>query len=378
MGAAYETATRHRRPPASTPALTGLGPAPVVVTRLAGPDRVATALAISADRFVDAGAGTAAAVSAAPIPDAGTTGVLADAPGSGRAGAVVLAAADATADALVAGPLAVALGAPLLLTARDGLDPRVADEVARLLPPRGRVVLVGGEAALGPAVAGALGRYAVERLAGGDRYATAVAVAREGLGAPPDVMLATGRDAPDALAASAAAAALDGAVLLTDGATLPALTAAYLHAHGTGARYAVGGPAATADPTAVPLVGPERTATAAAAATPLFPAARAAGVAGAGAPADALAGAVHVADEPGPLLLTDPQSLSTPARAWLDVARPALEEVTVYGGTAAVTSAAVRSLGLLGRPERSALQGTSNTPLVPAEGSWPLRPTPHP
>lgn len=334
LGHAYEAATRHARPPVATPPLTGPRPTPVVATRLAGADRVATALAVSRDRFVDA-----------------ATGPVADVPGSGPAGAVVLAATGGTADALVAGPLAAALGGPLLLTGGGALDERVADEVTRLLAPGGRVVLVGGEAVLAPGVAAALEGYAVERLAGGDRFATAVAVARDGLGTPQDVVLATGRDAPDALVAGAAAAALDAAVLLTEGPALPGPTAAYLDGV-VGDRYAVGGPAAAADPTAVALVGAERTATAAAVASALFEGARAAGLAAADAPADALAGAAHVAGEPGPLLLTDGGELSGPARAWLDGARPGLEEVTVFGGETVLAPAVLDGLApaVLGRP----------------------------
>ena len=55
---------------------------------------------------------------------------------------------------------------------------------------------------------------------------------------------------PDALSAVPAAVALHGAIVLTDGFAQAAATSAYLAAHAT-SRYAVGGPAAYADPSAI-------------------------------------------------------------------------------------------------------------------------------
>ncbi len=56
--------------------------------------------------------------------------------------------------------------------------------------------------------------YQVVRYGGADRYATAVAVA-DALGSPSTVLLATGTNFPDALAAGVGAAKAHGAVLLT-------------------------------------------------------------------------------------------------------------------------------------------------------------------
>jgi len=62
---------------------------------------------------------------------------------------------------------------------------------------------------------------AVDRIAGPDRYATAVAVADaaavDGAGAPAMTWLATGLNFPDALAAGPAVAASRGQLLLVDG-----------------------------------------------------------------------------------------------------------------------------------------------------------------
>ena len=84
------------------------------------------------------------------------------------------------------------------------------------------------------------------RVAGADRYATAVAIAGA-MGNPTTVFEASGTNFPDALSAVPAAVALHGAIVLTNGSAQAAATSTYLAAHAT-SRYAVGGPAAYADP----------------------------------------------------------------------------------------------------------------------------------
>lgn len=90
------------------------------VSRLSGPDRYATAAAVSDDAFVSATS-------------------------------VFLTTGRSFADALAAGPAAAALAAPLLLTDGTCLSEPAADEIDRLQPDV--VHLVGGEAALGAGVA---------------------------------------------------------------------------------------------------------------------------------------------------------------------------------------------------------------------------------
>ena len=136
-----------------------------------------------------------------------------------------------------------------------------------MLPPGGTVYLLGGTSAIPAAVAATLSSlgYAVVRYAGADRYGTALAVA-DALGDPSTVLLATGTNFPDALAAGPAAAHVGGVVLLTDGTVLPPPVATYLTAH-HGTVYAIGGPAITAYPAATALVGSDRYATAVAVAS---------------------------------------------------------------------------------------------------------------
>ena len=120
------------------------------VGRVAGPDRLATAVAVSQDSFPN-----------------------------GHAGAVVFARADDYPDALVGGPLAAAKNAPLLLTQGAQLPTATATEIARVLPAGGTVYVLGGTAAVPTSVDGAADRTRLQvvRYAGADRYTTAATVA---------------------------------------------------------------------------------------------------------------------------------------------------------------------------------------------------------
>lgn len=146
-----------------------------VAPRIAGRDRVATAIEVSRQSF-DA-ARTAVVASSATFPDA-----------------------------LVSVQLADAVGGPVLLTGPRQLDARVGAELQRLGVDE--VVLAGGDVAVSPDVQQALARTGVDvtRIGGATRYDTAVAIAREtlrrrGTTTAPRVLVATGEDFPDALAA---------------------------------------------------------------------------------------------------------------------------------------------------------------------------------
>src|SRR5690606_12317257 len=143
--------------------------APRPTTRIAGADRVATAVAASQDRFAD-----------------------------GAAGGAVLAAGGSFPDALPGAALAVGPGAPRLPAPPSGgdapaLHPAVAGELQRALPESATVTVLGGTAALPESVADAVRElgFRVERVGGANRFETAVAIA-ERLGRPGDVVLATG------------------------------------------------------------------------------------------------------------------------------------------------------------------------------------------
>jgi hypothetical protein len=283
----------------------GTGP---IVSRISGSDRFATAAAVAQGYR------------------------------QGTAGAVVLARGDQYADALVGAPLAAAKNAPLLLTSGARLPQATLSAIEQVLTPGGTVYLLGGDAAIPASIEAELTTtfgYKTVRYQGANRYATAVAVA-DALDDPATVLLTTGLDFPDGLAAGPAAAKVGGAVLLTDGSVMPPETQAYLTAHAT-TTYAAGGPAVAADPSATAVAGADRYATAAAIAAKFFNAPIIIGMAtGANFP-DALSGGAALAHEGKPLLLTDPAAVP-PATATYLTSTPTIQAITLFGSTSAISA----------------------------------------
>lgn len=160
-----------------------------MLPRLAGEDRIETAIAIAED-------------------------------GWDTADEVLLASSADFPDALAAGVLAAERDAPLLLSAPDALRDDVVAALTDLEPER--VTLLGGEMALDATVKDAAGQAVpeaeIDRLGGDERDETAAKIAAE---ARPDgaeeVAVAVADDFPDALAAAALAASSDRVpTLLTD------------------------------------------------------------------------------------------------------------------------------------------------------------------
>jgi putative cell wall-binding protein len=132
-------------------------------------------------------------------------------------------------DALAAGPAAIATRGPVLLTRPGELPAATRDELARLAP--GTIYLLGGTRAVSEsvraAIAQATGRPVV-RLAGADRFATAVAISKEFFDRPQSVYLATGSNFPDALSAVPAAGRIGAPLLLVQRDRLPPTVASEL------------------------------------------------------------------------------------------------------------------------------------------------------
>ena len=164
------------------------------VTRVAGPDRFATAAQVATGRFTQV-----------------EQVVLVR--GVGEAGR-------GWADAASAGWYAQQLGAPLLLT-EPGQLPQATDDALGAFPDA-EVIIVGGPPAVSEAVAQQLrdaGRD-VTRLAGPDRYATSVAVYEAAVADGMDAdatWVATGENFPDSLTAGAAVGHLGETFLLVHG-----------------------------------------------------------------------------------------------------------------------------------------------------------------
>lgn len=127
---------------------------------------------------------------------------------------VYLASGEVFADALAAGPLAGVGNDPVLLTEDEELPPETAAALEELAPDR--IVVLGGEARIDYAVLVAASAYAADtsRLAGNDRYKTAVMIAAL-MPESERVLLASGQDFPDALGGSVLAGRIPAPLLLT-------------------------------------------------------------------------------------------------------------------------------------------------------------------
>jgi putative cell wall-binding protein len=195
--------------------------------------------------------------------------------GAGGAGAVVLSRVDNFADSLAGA--ALTHSAPLLLTPSGGLDAAVRDEILRVLPGGGRVYLLGGDAALSPAIAEAVAAdgYQPMRLQGPTRIETAVAIAEAVRAVRGDVgtVLLARADGPaapwaDSVTGGAWAAEAGAPVLLTASDSLHPASADALARFAPGRTVLLGGQAALAPeveaaaPNAARIAGADRTATA--------------------------------------------------------------------------------------------------------------------
>ncbi len=299
-------------PAAAAPA-PGAIAAPVAnVDRIGGSDRFATAVRVSETAF------------SGPVP------------------VVFLANGLDYPDALSAAPVAAALGGPLLLTLPRTLPDLVVNELRRLAPET--VVLVGSEAVVGAEVEAqvqALG-LTTDRVAGPDRYATSRALIERYALPGSTLFIATGRNYPDALAAAAAAGAIDAPVLLVNGRTtaLDPATAALIEARGTTTVHIAGSAGVVSAElelelsqrvgTVSRLAGRDRYETAVAIASATASEAGRAFVATGAGFADALSGAVLAAVEQAPLYLSGPTCLPRVAREAI-VDRQNAERVTLLG-----------------------------------------------
>ncbi|HEX2029741.1 MAG TPA: cell wall-binding repeat-containing protein [Nitriliruptorales bacterium] len=282
--------------------------------RLAGPDRIGTAVAVSRDDFAD-----------------------------GTVRAALLARADDFADALTGTPLAVAVDGPVLLTPTDQLHPTTTAELQRILRPDAVVYLLGGGAALSDTVEQAVRElgYTTRRVFGPTRIETAIAVARA-LGNPEVLLITTGDNFPDALAAGAAAGHVKGSVLLTPADRPHPSLDAYLSERPDAQRYAVGGPAARAYPATTTVFGATRDETAVEVAKRFFANPTQVGIARRDDFPDALTGGAHISRLGGPMLLTPVAALHEVTADYLCANAASIRRAFLYGGKAAVSDHALQ------------------------------------
>ncbi len=136
----------------------------------------------------------------APSPRAAAIQISALLHPAGQVEAVVLARQDTFPDALGAAALSADVGGPLLLTPPDGLAADTRAEIERVLSPGGTVYLLGGRAALTPAVEAELDElgYRTPRFPGADRVQTAAMIGRfVGAGPRDEVLLVRASGTPD-------------------------------------------------------------------------------------------------------------------------------------------------------------------------------------
>ena len=139
----------------------------------------------------------------------------------GAGGQVFVATGTGFPDGLTAGAAAASAHRPLLLTLPDTLPDATAAQLKHLQPSE--IVVVGGAATVGDAVFSQLQSFApnVRRVAGVDRFGTSEAVARAFFPNPGQVLVVSGLDFPDALAAGPIASTLGAPLLLTLPSCLP-------------------------------------------------------------------------------------------------------------------------------------------------------------
>jgi putative cell wall-binding protein len=172
---------------------------------------------------------------------------------------VVLAVGNNFPDALGAGPLAIKLGAPILLTDTAALPAETVAELAFQNPSD--VIIVGGTAVVSQDVEDALilSGYNVIRLAGANRFETAKEISDFRNPAPADlygvVYVAVGNNYPDALGSGPVANVDDAPLLLVNTDDIPQPTATELNRLQPSQIVIVGGTAVVSDAVAALLAG---------------------------------------------------------------------------------------------------------------------------
>jgi putative cell wall-binding protein len=350
------------------------------LSRLAGPDRFATAVAIANQAFPH-GAATVLVASGANFPDALSGSYLA---GNENGG----------------------LGAPILLTNPDSLPSTTQAELATLHATN--VIVLGGTDAVSASVATSIAKlgYSVTRVSGPTRFDTAYAAdtvtGNDTVGQSGGLntaILATGLNFPDALGAGALAYHNHFPLMLTDGTstTLSPQVVSLITKDAIKKVVVVGGSAAVNPAQIAQLkaqfgitvdnpAGSDRGATAEALAIdeitnygftdtmfnvangfdPSFPASNGAP---AGFSSDALAGSELSGQEGAPTLITDSPTSGASAIAFATTYASTEASGFVYGGSAAVSDPLVAAIQAAARTAPGPVTVTASPASIAANGS---------
>lgn len=256
-------------------------------------------------------------------------------------------------DALAAGPAAVQQHGPILLATRTTLPAPTVAALQRLKPQR--IVVLGSAGVVSEGVKTALQGYtggSVTRLAGQDRYATAVEVSKAHFPTAPVAYLATGENYPDALSGGAVAAIEGGPVLLVRTNEIPQVTLdelrrlrpARIVILGSVAvvSSAVATVARTFTPSVSRLAGTDRYATSVEISRSYFSNPGAVFIATGAAFPDGLTAVALAGSAGGPLLLVNGSTVPPVIMAELRRLDP--RRIVVIGGPGAISDSAVRTL----------------------------------
>jgi putative cell wall-binding protein/murein DD-endopeptidase MepM/ murein hydrolase activator NlpD len=259
-------------------------------------------------------------------------------------------------DAIAAGPAAAHLDAPILLVRQDSVPTSTADALQDLAPTT--VYVLGGPAAVADSVLTDLSALvpaaSVSRLAGGDRYATSVAISSAVFTNADTVYVATGTGFADAITAAPAAVVAGGPLLLVSPTGVPGVVATELARLGPARIVIVGGEAAVPAGVATALegyastverlAGNDRYHGSAVVSADTFPSGASTVYIAVGTVfADALAGGASVGTALGPVLLVD--STSIPAAVEAEIRRLDPTRIVIFGGPVAVADAVATALG---------------------------------
>lgn len=281
----------------------------------------------------------------------------------GTAPAVVIASGEDYADALTGSAVAGAAGGPLLLTMKGSLPGSVASEIKSLAPSK--VYIMGGEAAVSKSVEtnvrAILPAATIVRVAGSNRFQTSVRAAEtvKGLTGITKAIVVSGSSWADAAAISGLAYAKAYPILLTDTNALPGSVSAFLSANKPAGTLIAGGTAVVT--TGVEntvrnltggdvkrLAGSNRYYTSSAIAEHSFQAegfgAAEVFLATGNAYPDALSGGVLAGVTSQPILLTDTDTCPGGTQWFLREHKAAIEKLTIFGGTSAVSMDGLLSL----------------------------------
>lgn len=274
-----------------------------------------------------------------------------------RSNGAVIVPQGVPANALVGGPLANALGGPLLVNPAKELRWPIPWTLSSTVPRGSTIYLVGNIRQLSPKVVAQLQEhYETVRISGWTPYSIAAAVARRIDRLRPKerrtVVLASTTRFRHSVPASAAAGSVRGAVLLTRGDTLPSATRRYLAGRPV-SRFAVGPDAAAA----VPGLAESRKlfrlnpyATAVRVAERFFPRPRSAMFAPVDRPVAALLAGAYGGRAKQPLLLVRNQVVPPVVLRYLRPRRDRMQDSLVMAGDRTVSDATVSRLHRVLRP----------------------------